>query len=89
MSRFRKTKKRLVKKYPGKNKRVLLVTKSDGGVTHKYQLEVIYEFKDILKNLKLPIYLANLIFFLKLFNFYLKKISHKILKNLFLFRFQK
>ena len=74
---------RLVKRYPGKNKKFFLVTKLDGGVTHKFHKEVIYEFREILKNIKLPIILSNLIFYLKLFNFYLKGFFYKNLKNLF------
>lgn len=73
---------RLVMKYSGKNKKFFLVTKLDGGVTHKYQKEVIYEFREVLKKIKLPIYLANFIFFLKLSNFYLRGLFYKISKSL-------
>tara|TARA_B100000575_G_scaffold290121_1_gene293156 strand:- start:2344 stop:3096 length:753 start_codon:yes stop_codon:yes gene_type:complete len=73
---------RLVKKYPGQNKKFLLVTKMDGGVTDKYQLEVIYEFREILKKIKFPVLIANLIFYLKIINFYVKSFFYKISKDL-------
>ena len=70
---------RLVKKFPGKNRKFILATKMDGGVTHKYQLEVIYEFREILKKLNFPTLFSNLVFILKIINFYVRSFFYKIL----------
>jgi glycosyltransferase involved in cell wall biosynthesis len=52
----------------------VLTVKRDGGVTHQNQKKVIYEFRLILIKNRLPIFLANLIFILKILLMYIKNI---------------
>ena len=72
---------KLVKQFPGKNNKFILVSKLDGGITHKKKKEVIEEFREILISNNVPKILANVIYLLKIFNFQLRVIFQKILKS--------
>jgi glycosyltransferase involved in cell wall biosynthesis len=55
-----------------------LTIKRDGGVSHQYPEKIIHEFRCILINNGVPNYIANMIFFLKISLFNIKKILRSI-----------
>lgn len=63
---------KLVKKFPGKNNNFVLVSKLDGGITHKNKKEVIDEFRKILINNNVPKFIVNFIYIIKILNLNLK-----------------